>query len=59
MGKNDVMTIETTATGTIVISEIVGGYLQTQRYIDYTMEEAVERFKEWLKTKREKYEQEQ
>lgn len=45
------MTIETTATGTIVISDIVQGYRQQQKYIGYTMTEAKKLFKEWVKKK--------
>jgi hypothetical protein len=32
--------------GMIVISDIVGGYLVTRRYIGYTRKEAIQSFKE-------------
>jgi len=34
--------------GMIVISDIVGGYLVTRRYIGYTTKEAIQSFKEEL-----------
>ena len=44
------MSVEITPhSGMIVISDIVGGYLVTRRYIGYTKKEAVKDFKEEIK----------
>jgi len=42
------ITVERTHNGFWVISAIVGDYLETRRYMDYTKKEAIAMFKEEL-----------
>ena len=42
------MVTEIKPNGTIVISAVVDGYLQSKKYIDFTVEEAEKMFSDWV-----------